>query len=112
MGLHLIPLLIHSGHRAGALLIGDKAIHKGLPGVGRRVIRAEVQSEEYRLDPDVIQAVPLLHLPLHGLHDGIQQGEAVTHLLDVCLILRRGSLRDGPAVEAQVHHSAVVLRPS
>ena len=80
--------------------------------MGRRVIRAEVQSEEHRLDPDVIQAVPLLHLPLHSLHDIIQQDKAVPHLLDVCLILRRGALRYGPAVEAQVHHSAVVLRPT
>ena len=80
--------------------------------MGCRVIRAEVQSEEHRLDPDVIQAVPVLHLPLHGLHGGIQQGKAVAHLLDVCLILRRGALRYGPAVKAQIHHSAVVLRPS
>ena len=80
--------------------------------MGCRVIRAEVQSEEHRLDPDVIQAVPVLHLPLHGLHGGIQQGKAVPHLLDVCLILRRGALRYGPAVKAQIHHSAVVLRPS
>jgi len=112
MGLHLIPLLIHSGHRAGALLIGDKAIHKGLPGVGRRVIRAEVQSEEHRLDSDIIQAVPVLHLPLYGLHGGIQQDKAVPHLLDVCLILLRGALRDGPAVKAQIRHSAVVFRPT
>ena len=80
--------------------------------MGRRVIRAEVQSEEHRLDSDIIQAVPVLHLPLYGLHGGIQQDKAVPHLLDVCLILLRGALRDGPAVKAQIHHSAVVLRPA
>ena len=80
--------------------------------MGRRVIRAEVQSEEHRLDPDVVQAVSVPHLALHGLHGGIQQDKAVLHLLDVCLILRRGVLRDGPTVKAQIHHSAVVLRPA
>ncbi|CUQ48402.1 Uncharacterised protein [Flavonifractor plautii] len=80
--------------------------------MGRRVIRAEVQSEEHRLDSDIIQAVPVLHLPLYGLHGGIQQDKAVPHLLDVCLILLRGALRDGPAVKAQIRHSAVVFRPT
>ena len=94
------------------LLIGDEAVHKALPGVGCWVIRAEVQSIEHGLDPDVIQGIPLLHLPLHRLHGGIQQGKAVPHLLDVCPIFRRGALRDGSAVEAQVCRGAVVLRPA
>ena len=81
-------------------------------GLGAGCFRAEVQSIENRLDPDVIQGIPLLHLPLHRLHGGIQQGEAVPHPLDVGPVLRRGALRDGPAVEAQVCRSAVVLRPA
>ena len=94
------------------LLIGDEAVHKALPGVGCRVVRAEVQSVEHCLDPDVIQGIPLLHLPLHCLYGGIQQGKAVPHLLDVCPVLHRGALRDGPAAKAQVYCGTVVLRPA
>ena len=100
---------ILTGHGAGALLIGDKAVNE-LPvraAAGR--ILAEVQGIKNSLDADLVKALSILRHLIDGADQLIQQLKAVAHFFDVGNIFRRGTGGDLPTVEAEQHGGVVVI---
>ncbi len=81
------PVLHLDGARP--LLVGDEAVRESLVILWYRAVRAEVQSEKKRLDPDAVKTVSFFCHFVDILYEPVQQGEAVLHILDAGGILRR-----------------------
>ena len=100
---------ILTGHGAGALLIGDKAVHELSVCTAAGRILAEVQGIKNSLDADLVKALSILRHLIDGADQLIQQLKAVAHFFDVGHIFRRGTGGDLPTVEAEQHGGVVVI---
>ena len=100
---------ILAGHGAGALLIGNKAVHELPVRAAAGSILAEVQSVKNSLDTDRIKTVSILRHLIDGADQLIQQLKTVAHFFDVGHIFRRGTGGDLPTVEAEQHGGVVVI---
>ena len=98
-----------TGHGAGALLIGDKAVHELPVCAAAGGILAEVQSVKNSLNADRVKIVSILRHLVDGADQLIQQLKAVAHFFDVGHIFRRGTGGDLPTVEAEQHGGVVVI---
>ena len=103
---HAVLVLYLDGARS--FLIGSEAVHKYLVIRWDGPVRAEVQSEKNRLDPDAVKAVSFFCHCVDLLDGSIQQSEAVLHIPDAGGILRRHIFRYCAAVEAQFYHCCIV----
>ena len=97
------------GDGAGALLVGDEAVRKGLCVSVR--FGAEVQSIKNRLDADVVKTVSFFCILVDGGDGSVQLTETGAHGLNADPIFLRSIRWDGDGiVEAQLYGGDVVLR--